>query len=158
MIIKWKIEKKRGNLRPSLFYEIALTDYEKELAVPKVFMESTIPEIPDSHQKHCPPGVNERASSWQPAGFHSLDTPYFKDGELSNVIRLPLREDNAYPEVRDSFMNLMEKFEKALGDTYAQKPFVVENELDTSDATKRLIAAGITASRMLDFAGIGEAV
>ena len=107
MKIKWEIEKKRGNLRPLLRYTITLESYETALAPPQVHAESSLPKIPSDSQKHCLPGQNERKKGWRPGAFHTLFTPYFKDGTLSETLRLPWREKGDYPEVKASFLRGM---------------------------------------------------
>lgn len=154
MIIKWKIEKKRGNLRPSLSYRITLEDYEKELAVPTVHVETLIPEIPDAHQNYCMPETNERKNGWEPSAYHHFSTPYFKDGEITGFIRLPLRDSNDYPDVEASFRMLRDRYEQVLKEAYDIKPFSAEESLEISDETRSIIAAGVAASRMLGFAGL----
>ena len=48
MRITWKIEKKRGNLRPVLTYTVTLEDFERQLATPPLSITSLIPEPPQS--------------------------------------------------------------------------------------------------------------
>ena len=43
MRITWKIEKKRGNLRPVLTYTVTLEDFERALATPPLTITSLIP-------------------------------------------------------------------------------------------------------------------
>lgn len=154
MFIKWKIEKKRGNLRPSLTYSIELEEFEQNIAIPIVTIESEIPVIPDDYQNYCLPGTNEREEGWDPTKTHKLSTPYFKDGSIKEFIRLPFRDNNDYPEVHRSFEKLRNEFEKHLKASYDSKPISKEYRLELSEETKKIVASGITAAKMLKFAGV----
>ena len=151
MKINWNIEKKRGNFRPALSYTITLEDFEQELGVAMVNIESTIPKIDDSHLDHCFPDCYERQDNWQPKDFHWLNTPYFKDGQTCKFIRLPFREDGKYPEVEQSFNQLREQHEKLVREAYSKKPIKKEVELDFTQKTKEAIAGALAAKKMLAF-------
>jgi len=151
MRIIWHIEKKRGNLRPELTYAVVLEGHEKALALPYVRIVSTIPEPPASWQAHCHPGEHERAAL-PPAGFYELATPHHAMRELRQSLRLPWREDNAYPEVEASFGELRRAFEAALAAAHASGPMDVRGELALSTARKREMAPAMMADRLLRLA------
>ena len=112
MRITWKIEKKRGNLRPVLTYAVTLEDFERELATPPLSITSLIPEPPESWQEHCWPGQHERAGQDTPDDrpCYQLSIPSHKGRHGSQSLRLPWRENNSYPEVEASFRLLREAF------------------------------------------------
>ena len=92
MRITWKIEKKRGNLRPVLTYTVTLEDFERQLATPPLSITSLIPEPPESWQEHCWPGQHERAGQ-DDAGerpCYQLSIPSHKGRHGSQSLRLPL--------------------------------------------------------------------
>ncbi len=151
MKINWKITKKRGNHRSSLNFHISLEPFEKELAIHAVCIQSLIPEISNSHQSFCLPHENERHPAWTPAAFHSISAPYFKNGEISGFIRLPFRSSGVYPEVKASFLLLRKKFEKIVQQAYGHAPVDTQDELDISQETRTLIAARVSAQKMLKF-------
>ncbi|EFL50409.1 conserved hypothetical protein [Solidesulfovibrio fructosivorans JJ]] len=152
MRITWYIEKKRGNLRPKLTYSVVLEGYEKELALPYVRITSTIPEPPSSWQPHCHPGEFERSGA-PAAGCYELATPsHLMRNGSGQTLRLPWREDNAYPEVDASFQALREAFEEALATAHASEPMDERGELVVSPALKRDMAPAIMADRLLRLA------
>lgn len=151
MKIDWKIEKKRGNFRPSLKYKIVLEDFEKELAISMINIQSTIPKVDNSHLDYCFPECNERNKEFLPTEFHFLNTPYFKDGETCGVIRLPFREDGMYPEVAESFNRLRQQHEVLVREAYAREPIKNSEELGFTQATKQNIAGALIAKKMLGF-------
>lgn len=153
MRIKWNIKKKRGNFRPSLNYIITLESFEIKLAVNAVSIHSTIPRILKPHLSFCLPGENERDSAWEPESFHFLSVPYFKDGQISEFIRLPFRSSGEYPEVKASFEKLRKAYEIVVQKAYGLAPIEREEELDISQDTKVQIAAMVTADRFLDLYG-----
>ena len=154
MKIKWQIKKKRGNFRPTLNYTIVLEDYEKELAIHAVRIDTGIPEIPNPHLSHCQPGQDERSSGWRPTGFHRIQVPYFKTGRASDFIRLPFRASGEYPEVEAAFRDLRRIYEEEVCRAYGQAPIDQSGALGVSPETGRQIAARVTADRMLSlFAG-----
>ena len=157
MKIQWKIKKKRGNFRPSLSYHITLEDFEKQLAIHAVRIESQIPVIPRAHESFCLPGENERDPNWSPKGFHLIQVPYFKTGEVSEFIRLPFRESGDYPEVEASFRALRQKYEAKVSEAYGQSPFEFTGGLEMSRATGKKVAARVTADRLLTLFAPGSA-
>lgn len=152
MRITWNIEKKRGNLRPQLTYQVVLEGHEKALALPLVRVESTIPEPPSSWQPHCYPHEFERAGA-APAGFYQLSTPGHARARHGCTLRLPWREDNRYPEVEESFELLRQAFEQALEAAHASEPMDVSGELAVSANVKRRLAPSLLADRLLGLAG-----
>lgn len=151
MKISWNINKKQGNFRPHLHYTICLEGYERELAVHTINLTSTIPKIPCAHEAFCLPNIHERKVGWQPNSFHQISTPYFRDGTVNDYIRLPFRKNNDYPEIEESFAKLRYQFEVIVRDAYGAVGFTQEKELDTSSATKEIIAAHLAARKMLAF-------
>lgn len=152
MRITWNIEKKRGNLRPVLTYQVVLEGFEKALALPMVRVESTIPEPPSSWQPHCYPHEFERAGA-APAGRYQLSTPGHARGKHGLTIRLPWREDNLYPEVEESFELLREAFEQALNAAHESEPMDEHGEVAVSASMKRRLAPALLADRLLSLAG-----
>ena len=149
MKIQWKIEKKRGNYRPTLNYMISLEEHEKALAMHAVSIRSLIPRVVDSSQAWCMPGTNERAPGWQPTEFHRLSVPYFKNGTAEGFIRLPFKESGYYPEVEGSFAMLRDAYEKVVRQAYRWHPVHEKGELDITPETREQIAASVTAQKML---------
>jgi len=156
MRINWKIKKKRGNHRPTLSYTIILEEYEMELAVDAVNIESAIPRINDPHQSHCRPDSNEREHGWEPVGYHYISVPYFKTGSSTGFIRLPFRESDHYPEVEESFSMLRDAYEEVVNDAYAWEPIDREGELDISEETRKNIVAGVTSQKLLSLYPVGD--
>jgi len=154
--IDWVITKKRGNFRPVLQYTITLTDFERELGMPMVRMQSSIPKPPDASWEYCWPGQNERGA-WTPEEFHQLSTPAHKTGEVVEILRLPWRGNNMYPEVEASFQALREAFESALAEAAASAPFRLRGCLETSGETRRVIAPAFAAERLLRIVNGGTA-
>lgn len=148
MNIVWNITKKRGNLRPVLNYTTTLTEFEKSIAMPAVRITSTIPRPPDVGWQHCWPGENERGQ-WTPAEFHLLMTPSYRSGSLTESLKLPWRENNAYPEVEASFLVLREAFEHVLATSANSKAMQVQGRLETSGLARKSIAPAVAAQRIL---------
>ena len=155
MRITWHIEKKRGNLRPQLFYDVLLEGHEKALALPYVRIDSTISEPAASWQAHCYPHEHERAGH-APAGVYQLATPNHAAGTLRQSVRLPWREDNAYPEVEASFRELRRAFEAALAAAHDSHPMDERGELALSASLKRELSPALMAERLLRLARSGE--
>ncbi len=152
MNIEWKIEKKRGNYRPLLHYTVTLSEFERGLCLPAVRVQSVIPRPPEASWSYCWPGQNERGE-WTPADWHLLMTPSHKDGSASQSLKLPWREDNAYPEVEESFTLLRDAFEEALARAVQSAPMNLIGRLETSSAMRRTIAPAFAAGRILRAAG-----
>ncbi len=152
MRITWHIEKKRGNLRPVLDYAVVLEGSEKALALPFVRIDSTIPEPPASWQPHCYPNEHERAGL-PPTGCYALATPRHDSRNRSQILRLPWREGNDYPEVEASFLALRVAFEAALAAAHASEPMDARGELTLSVGLRRELAPALLADRLLGLAG-----
>ncbi len=148
MKIEWNIDKKRGNARPLLVFTITLTDFEKELGMPAVRIESSIPKPPDAGWRHCWPGQNERAG-WTPGEHYLLMSPSHKKGRVTETLTLPWRESNEYPEVAQSFLLLREAFERELEAAVQSAPLQVQDTLETSPPARKAIAPAVAAERML---------
>jgi len=157
MRIEWKIEKKRGNLRPDLRYSVSLEDHEKALALPPVRLTSTIPKPEDDHQDYCYPGQFERGEQTGPArnSFHVLESPSHKGQSWVQSLRLPWREGSEYPEVEESFLLLREAFEKELTAAYDSAPVAATQELLSSSTARKNIAPGVLAERFLQIVNKG---
>ena len=152
MIIEWSVSKKRGNHRPVLRYTVRLEEFERDLALPQVMVESEIPKPPEGWEGHCHPGRNERGGA--PCGMYALFTPSHKEGECSASLRLPWREDGEYPEIERSFRRLREDFEAVLKSAYDSNPIDLSRSLGLSNATRRHIASGVAACRFLQAVGL----
>ncbi len=152
MKIEWKITKKLGNLRPTLSYCFVVETFEKALALPPINIDSTIPEPMDSWQEHCYPHEFERADNAEYKGFYRLSLVTHKGNMWSQSIRLPWREDNAYPEVEESFRLLREAFEMELANANASKAMDESASMQLSDAANQTIAPAAFAEKFLNFA------
>lgn len=159
MRIEWKIEKKRGNLRPELRYSVTLEEHEKALALPPVSIISSIPRPEEDRQDYCYPGQYERAENPDSgrAEYHVLEIPSHKGHSWVRSLRLPWRRNNEYPEVEDAFRLLRSAFEKELAAAYASQPISSSHDLRTSESAKRNIAPGVLAERFLNLAAKGAA-
>ena len=152
MKIEWKIKKRRGNLRPKLYYKIALEPFEIKLGVPMVRITSIIPKPPDAWESHSYPGEKERRD-WIPEIFYELYSPSHKTGCFEDMIRLPMRENCEYPEVEESFLLLRKEYEKKLKAAYHNAEFEIRGALGISAETKKQIAPGVIALKMLNAVG-----
>ncbi len=148
MRINWKIEKKRGNFRPSLKYTMVLEEHERELAVDAVQVKSGLPCLENPHQEFCLPGTHERTPGWVPTDFHWLSVPFFRDGEKGGTIRLPFRESGEYPEVKEAFLKLQEGYEQLVREAYDWAPIKEQGELDATLETKQAIAATLVSRKL----------
>lgn len=151
MIIEWKINKKRGNYRPVLTYSIKLEDFEKDLALPRVVIQSEIPEPPESWSASCLPDKNER--NGVECSTYRIYTPDHKTGILEGKAVLPWRETGNYPEVETSFRALRDNFEKVLKQAYDSLPLEENGRLEMSPEIKKLIAGGIVSEKFLKAVG-----
>ncbi|PID75925.1 MAG: hypothetical protein CSA20_04180 [Deltaproteobacteria bacterium] len=154
MNIRWNIDKKRGNYRPTLKYVISLEEHERAIAMQSIQIESLIPRIPEPGKGWCMPGENERAEGWQPKEFHYLSVPWFKTGQHSDFLYLPFRDSGDYPEVEESFVLLRQRYEEVVRKTYRWEPIKQSGELETSPETKKAIAARLAAMQMLSFGSV----
>lgn len=149
MRLHWHIDKKRGNFRPVLTYRVELDDWERDLATPALRVPSTIPEPAQSWREYCYPGELERGDT-PPASCYLLEIPPHKGCFGSTSLRLPWREDNCYPEVKDSFEALRRAFEAELDRTRASEPMNECGSLRLSADALRAAAPQIMAARLLD--------
>lgn len=148
MNIEWKIEKKLGNYRPLLHYTVTLSEFECGLCLPVVRVQSVIPKPPEASWSYCWPGQNERGQ-WIPSDWHQLMTPSHKDKNASQILKLPWREDNDYPEVEESFILLRDAFEEALAKAVQSAPMSLSGRLENTSAMRRTIAPAFAAGRIL---------
>ncbi|CCO24922.1 hypothetical protein [Maridesulfovibrio hydrothermalis] len=151
MIIEWNISKKRGNFRPILTYTIVLEDFERDLAMPNIVQQSTIPQPPDSWSASCLPDKCERAE--KECSTYQIYTPDHKTGEVTGKCILPWREEGVYPEIEESFILLREEFESVLKAAYESQPLEINGKLELSTETRKHIAAGLISQRFLEAAG-----
>jgi hypothetical protein len=152
MLIEWRIQKKAGHLRPKLTYQVTLEPFELALAVPMVRITSTIPKPADAWQTHVWPGTKERGQE-TPMALYDLCSPSHKTGSCKEVLILPMRKDNSYPEVEESFLKLRESYEQVLLEAYENSAFETEGRLEMMPETKRRIAPGVAAARFLELVG-----
>ena len=155
MNIEWEIKKKAGNLRPRLHYRLALESFEIDLAVPMVRIISTIPKPADPWQGHVWPGTLERGRK-PPEGVYELSSPSHKTGFSQAVLALPMRPDNSYPEVEESFLLLRCAYERALADAYANSAFETRGELEMSPEVRKRTAPAAAAARFLQVLGLAS--
>ena len=154
MRIEWNIEKKRGNLRPSLTYSVTLEEYEKALALPPVSIVSTVPKPEEERQDYCYPCQYERSLTpkAEPREYHTLEVPSHKGHTWVRSLRLPWRQDNEYPEVEASFLLLREAFERELAAAHASLPISLDKNLESSRPARAAIAPTVLAERFLRIA------
>ena len=151
MVIEWNINKKRGNFRPVLTYTITLENFEKELGLPQVIMESSIPEPPDSWSASCLPGKCER--SGEKCSNYRIYTPDHKKGVVEGKFILPWRDNSDYPEIQESFTKLRINFEMVLKEAYNSQPVDISGRLELSEETRKYIASGLVSQRFLEAVG-----
>lgn len=152
MRITWRITKQRGNHRPVLRYAVTLDEHEIALGMAVVRIESTIPEPAEAWRECCLPGEFERGAR-PPAGVRLLETPSHAQVSGETSLRLPWREDNAYPEVEESMQLLRRAFEAALAAAHASAPMDEQGELLCSAELRRELAPDVLAQRLLRLAG-----
>ncbi len=152
MKIEWTITKKRGNFRPVLVYSFVIEDFEKELALPPILVQSSIPEPAQPWQGHCYPHELERADEPEYKGFYRLELVSHKGKAWKQELRLPWREDNSYPEVEESFELLRKAFEKELHDANTSKPINESSYMQLSSLTTQNVAPSVLAEKFLKFA------
>lgn len=151
MIIEWNVTKKRGNHRPMLNYTIRLEEFERELAVPQVVLDSSIERPADGWRSYCYPGQCERTGgTGQP---YRIMTPNHKTGEITDSLCLPWREDGQYPEIEESFSRLREQFEAVLTSAYDSRPLELSGRMELSEETRKHTAKGVAAQRFLQAVG-----
>ncbi len=152
MKIEWSIQKKRGNHRPVLNYEIELERFEIDLAVPQVVMDNAIAKPPFSWRSFCYPNEDERAGvelTW-----YRLMTPSHKLITTSGRLVLPWRgSEDSYDDVKVAFMRLRRDFELVLASTNDSAPVEVVEHLELTEGTRKHIAAGVASARFLSAVG-----
>lgn len=149
MLIEWKIHKKAGHLRPKLYYWITLGPFEIELAVPMARITSTIPKPPDAGQHYVWPGTRECGKE-MPDAVYDLCTPSHATVHCREVLMLPMRHDNQYPEVEESFRRLRRAYERVLLEAHKNHSFETTGRLELTPETKREIAPDVAARRFLE--------
>ncbi len=152
MKIEWTITKKRGNLRPILSYSFVIEKFEKELALPPILVESTIPEPLEPWQGHCYPNEFERSHEPHYKGYYRLELVSHKGRAWKQEMRLPWRADNNYPEIEESFQLLRDAFEKELACANTSGPMQESASMHLSDLTTQNIAPSVLAEKFLRFA------
>lgn len=149
MLIEWKITKKAGHRRPKLRYRVALEPVEIDLAVPMVRITSTIPKPVDAWQSHRRP-TTSKSHTEESEDVYPLFTPSHETATCEEVLILPMREDNHYPEVEESFLQLRQTYEETLVTAYENSAFEKTGRLEMTLETKQRIVAGITANRFME--------
>lgn len=152
MEIQWNITKKRGNFRPTLTYTVTLAEHERALALPFIRIQSTIPEPSDAWQEFCYPNQHERVEEYVSGKFYNLEIPSHKQHTWQNTLRLPWRENNNYPEVKESLEALRAKFEELLNAANASLPMDENDSLSISEAARDAIAPAVLGARFLQLA------
>jgi len=152
MKIEWVINKKRGNHRPVLKYEIKLESFEVELAVPQVVLDNAIARPPSSWRSFCYPGEDERGgASFE---WYRLMTPSHTRKKVSDSLTLPWRAPGGkYEDVKVAFARLRRDFERVLANTHDSAPFEVLEHLELTVDTRNHIAAGVASARFLAAVG-----
>ncbi|MFI3271009.1 MAG: hypothetical protein R3Y11_02745 [Pseudomonadota bacterium] len=158
MEITWNITKKRGNFRPTLTYTVSLAEHERALALPFIRIQSTIPEPSDAWQEFCYPNQHERTHGHTNDKYYNLEIPSHKKHTWQNSLRLPWREDNHYPEIRESLEALRSKFEELLHAANASLPMDENDSLAISESTRDAIAPAVLGARFLQLARSARAV
>lgn len=152
MIIEWEVKKKRGHARPELFFVIRLETFEREMGVPQVVVESTIPRPPKEYSSFCLPGFAERAG--EACENYRLYTPAHDKGVVEGRCRLPWRESGEYPEIEESFRLLRSQFEAVLTKAYNSEPIDIAGRLEMSSEARNHIVSGVAAQRFLKAVGL----
>ncbi len=158
MKIEWNIIKKKGNYRPSLHYSFVVEDFERDLALPPIRIQSTIHEPMEVFEEHCYPNKYERAQTPEYKGFYDLEIVSHKGRLWPQEIRLSWREDNLYPEIEESFKMLRQAFEEELAKANNSKEINISSSLDITEQAHLEIAPSILAEKFLDFAKGKKAV
>ncbi len=151
MKIEWKITKKRGNLRPILSYYFVIEQFEKDLALPPILVQSTIPQPIDSWQVHCYPNEFERSKNPEYKGYYRLELVSHLGKLWKQEIRLPWRANNDYPEVEESFKLLRDAFEQELTCANTSAPMNESACMHISHKATQDIAPAVLAEKFLKF-------
>jgi hypothetical protein len=149
MLIEWNIAKKAGYRRPKLRYRVTLEPFEIDLAVPMVRITSTIPKPVDAWRSHRRPTASEPHTE-EAEDVYPLFTPSHESGTCEEVLILPMRKDNHYPEIEASFRQLRQAYEDTLITAYENSAFEKTGRLEMTLDTKQRIVAGITANRFME--------
>ena len=152
MNIHWEVAKKRGNHRPVLKYEMELEQFEVDLAVPQVVLETAIAKPPSSWRSYCYPGEDERGGGAM--DWYRLMTPSHTVRKVAGSLTLPWRDlANGFVDVKAAFERLRENFELVLKNAYDSAPLeVVENFVLTEETRKHLVC-GVATARILSAVG-----
>ena len=152
MKIAWKIEKKRGNHRPVLSYDIELEPFEVDLAVPQVVIDAAVPKPPSAWRSFCYPGEDERAGA--SLEWHMLMTPNHEKGACSGKLTLPWRSPEAgFEDIDMAFARLRRDFESTLNNAHDSAPVEVVEQLELTEDTRKRLAAGVASARFLAAVG-----
>lgn len=156
MNISWKITKKRGNWRPSFKITLTLEDWELDLGLPdKIEVKTKIPRPYACHEAKCPPGLWERANP--PEGTENTWQVKIslQAGNGTFTERLPWRPgaQPEYPEVEEAAHQLREEIERLIREAYDSEGWEAGGELGLTEETKRYVAPGVAARRMLKVVG-----
>jgi len=152
MKIHWEINKKRGNHRPVLKYEIELEQFEVDLAVPQVVLDAAIARPPSSWRSYCYPGEDERGGAAM--DWYRLMTPSHTNQRVAESLTLPWREfSNGFVDVKAAFERLRGNFELVLKNAYDSAPLDVVESFELTEETRKRIVCGVATARILSAVG-----
>ncbi|QJB56942.1 hypothetical protein [Pseudodesulfovibrio sp. zrk46] len=152
MKIHWEVLKKRGNHRPVLTYEIELEQFEVDLAVPQVVIDTAIAKPPSSWRSYCYPGEDERGGA--PMDWYRLMTPSHKKRKVEDKLILSWREpSNEFVDVKAAFERLRTHFELTLKGAHDSAPLELVEHLELTKDTKEHIVCGVASARFLSAVG-----
>lgn len=152
MKIQWSIQKKRGNHRPVLSYEIELEQFEIDLAVPQVVLDNALPKPPSSWRSFCYPDEDERAGKG--LDWYRLMTPSHKTAVSTGKLTLPWRTaESQFEDVEVVFARLRRDFEDVLAKANDSAPVEIVEHLELTETTRKHIAAGVASARFLSAVG-----
>ena len=118
------------------------------MAVPVVRIKSTIPKPRESREHHIWPGTHEQGVH-APKECYLINTPSHKMKSQEELLMLPARPENTYPEVEESFRMLREAYEQALLTAYENSSFENQGRLEMTRATKERLAPAAAAQAFL---------
>lgn len=157
MKITWNITKKRGNWRPKLTVTVQLEEWEQDLALmsDEFQIKTGIPLPPGSWKSHCYPGEKERAA--EELATQSFYTIGLRLGGSRTEWKanLPWRPGARpeYPEVEEAMHQLRDEIESLIKEAYDSEGWEAGGELGLTEETKRHVAPGVAARRMLKVVG-----
>jgi hypothetical protein len=152
MKIHWEINKKRGNHRPVLLYTLELEPFERDLAVPRVVLDTAISKPPSAWRSYCYPGEDERAGA--ELDWYRLMTPSHKDGKIEAKLTLAWREPgNRFVDVAAAFERLRHSFEAVLKSAHDSAPLDLVESLDLSEVTRDYIVNSVARAKILAAVG-----